>query len=613
MITRSQIGGAEELEGVDRGGALPRGREGTATYEEPTRGSWLGERNHTERRKPRRGFAEPPAGHRGLRHLRLRLAAPSVGVALVLVITPLVPAYAATTVTFADSNLESAARVALSKPAGDVTEADMATLTSLDATSQGIGDLDGLQYATNLTNLDLSDNQITDLTPLSGLTNLTDLDLSGNQIATITPVLGLKSLATLGLGGNQISDVVPVASLTDLNRLDLSDNKITTVTVLGALRPGTADVAHNWLDVSAGSAAMAVIDGWLGNGASVAYLPQGRITTCVVSTTSKTIGYAAKTAIAGTLSDSGTADRVGGCSVRLQSSSDGTTFKDTTASYATTPEGTFAFTVTPTTKAYYRVIFAGSGYYYLASTSPTVCFTPRVYLSTPAAPSTAYRSRAFASYAYLKQRHTAGTYPVRLQCYRLERQSGGTYKWILRKTVSAKAANYSTYTKVTAAVALPYSGRWRIRAYHAADSLNAATYSSYRYLSVEDRRIEAAIRWARARLGSHTWDHYCMRFVNDCYERGAGATVYRYRTAKQAADALHAAAHPSTNAPRGTYVFYHSIHGGVDLGHVGISLGNGTMISDNGSEGVCIKPMKYGLRYIGWAVPPISPRITDWD
>lgn len=178
MITRSQIGGAEELEGVDRGGALPRGREGTATYEEPTRGSWLGERNHTERRKPRRGFAEPPAGHRGLRHLRLRLAAPSVGVALVLVITPLVPAYAATTVTFADSNLESAARVALSKPAGDVTEADMATLTSLDATSQGIGDLDGLQYATNLTNLDLSDNQITDLTPLSGLTNLTDLDLS---------------------------------------------------------------------------------------------------------------------------------------------------------------------------------------------------------------------------------------------------------------------------------------------------------------------------------------------------------------------------------------------------------------------------------------------------
>ena len=55
------------------------------------------------------------------------------------------------------------------------------------------------------------------------------------------------------------------------------------------------------------------------------------------------------------------------------------------------------------------------------------------------------------------------------------------------------------------------------------------------------------------------------------------------------------------------------MHGATDLGHVGISLGNGTMISDNGSGGVCIKPIIYGLRYIGWAAPPISPRITDWD
>jgi hypothetical protein len=37
---------------------------------------------------------------------------------------------------------------------------------------------------------------------------------------------------------------------------------------------------------------------------------------------------------------------------------------------------------------------------------------------------------------------------------------------------------------VTAKVSLPYAGKWRIRAYHAADSKNAATYSGYRYLSV---------------------------------------------------------------------------------------------------------------------------------
>ena len=98
----------------------------------------------------------------------------------------------------------------------------------------------------------------------------------------------------------------------------------------------------------------------------------------------------------------------------------------------------------------------------LASTSPGICLTPRVFLATPTAPSTAYRSRAFGSHAYLKLRHTAGTYPVKLLCYRRERQSDGTYTWVLRKTVSAKAVDYSTYTKVTASVTLPYSGSWRV-------------------------------------------------------------------------------------------------------------------------------------------------------
>ena len=77
-----------------------------------------------------------------------------------------------------------------------------------------------------------------------------------------------------------------------------------------------------------------------------------------------------------------------------------------------------------------------------------------------------------------------GTYPVKLQCYLKQRQSNGTYRWVLRKTVSARAADSSTYTKVTGKFSLPNAGKWRIRAYHAADSKNAATYSSYRYLSV---------------------------------------------------------------------------------------------------------------------------------
>jgi cell wall-associated NlpC family hydrolase len=113
-------------------------------------------------------------------------------------------------------------------------------------------------------------------------------------------------------------------------------------------------------------------------------------------------------------------------------------------------------------------------------------------------------------------------------------------------------------------------------------------------------------------LGSHGWDHYCLRFVGDAYTSGSHASVHRYETAKQAADALHAAARPNTDAPRGAWVFYHSMHGSTDLGHVGISLGDGTMINDNGGEGVRIMSIAHTAHYIGWAAPPLSPPITDW-
>jgi photosystem II stability/assembly factor-like uncharacterized protein len=208
----------------------------------------------------------------------------------------------------------------------------------------------------------------------------------------------------------------------------------------------------------------------------------GRATICALAKKSATIGYGAKTTVSGTLTDS--AMGVRGCGVVLQSSSDGKTFTNTGSPHTTGAGGAFKFTVAPTTKTYYRVSFAGSGNYYVASASATICLTPRVYLSTPTAPATAYRSRTFTSVTYLKPLHRAATYPAKLQCYRNEKQRSGTYKWVLRKTVAAKAVDYSTYTKVTAKVSLPYAGKWRIRAYHAADSKNAATYSGYRYLSV---------------------------------------------------------------------------------------------------------------------------------
>jgi photosystem II stability/assembly factor-like uncharacterized protein len=207
-------------------------------------------------------------------------------------------------------------------------------------------------------------------------------------------------------------------------------------------------------------------------------------TTCALTKKSGTISYAAKTTITGTLKVAGTTMGLRGCYAQLQSSSNGSTYVNAGAPRMTAAGGAFSFTVAPTTKTYYRVKFAGSGNFYQAATSAKIYLIPRVYLTAPSAPSVAYRYRAFTSTALLKPRHTARTYAVKLQCYRYERQRNGTYKWVLRKTVSAKAANYSSYTKVAARFSLPSAGKWRVRAYHAADTKNAVTYSTYRYLRV---------------------------------------------------------------------------------------------------------------------------------
>jgi hypothetical protein len=226
--------------------------------------------------------------------------------------------------------------------------------------------------------------------------------------------------------------------------------------------------------------ASTLVDAGIYRYAQVAQQP----TTCTLTKKSGTISYGAKTTITGTLKVAGTTMGLRGCYAQLQYSSNGSTFVNAGAPRMTAAGGAFSFTVAPTTKTFYRVTFAGSGGYYQAANSAKIYLIPRVYLTAPTAPSVAYRNRAFTSTALLKPRHTARTYAVKLQCYRYERQRNGTYKWVLRKTISAKAANYSSYTKVAARLSLPSAGKWRLRAYHAADTKNAVTYSSYRYLRV---------------------------------------------------------------------------------------------------------------------------------
>jgi hypothetical protein len=112
------------------------------------------------------------------------------------------------------------------------------------------------------------------------------------------------------------------------------------------------------------------------------------------------------------------------------------------------------------------------------SSSRTV--TPKAYVRTPIAPTTMSTAKSYSVYGYLKPRHTSGTSPVRI--YK-ERYSNG--KWYAYGYVSAKASNYSSYSKYSVSMRLTKTGRWRLRAYHA-DTGHAASWSSgFDYVTVK--------------------------------------------------------------------------------------------------------------------------------
>ncbi len=111
---------------------------------------------------------------------------------------------------------------------------------------------------------------------------------------------------------------------------------------------------------------------------------------------------------------------------------------------------------------------------------------PKTYVSNPIAPSKISRRRYYTVYGYLKPRHSAGGYPVRI--YKWRQTASG--RWKSYGYVYGKARDYTasgrTYTKYARAIRLPYAGRWRLRAYTPADSLHAATWSGgYDYVRVK--------------------------------------------------------------------------------------------------------------------------------
>jgi hypothetical protein len=105
---------------------------------------------------------------------------------------------------------------------------------------------------------------------------------------------------------------------------------------------------------------------------------------------------------------------------------------------------------------------------------------PKVYLTRPSfGRTTLAYGKSFSAKGYLRPRHAARSYPVKIFAYRYQ---GG--KYVYKASYKAKASDYSTYTKYAASIKLLSRGKWRLRAYHPADTRNAATYSTFRYVTV---------------------------------------------------------------------------------------------------------------------------------
>ena len=202
-------------------------------------------------------------------------------------------------------------------------------------------------------------------------------------------------------------------------------------------------------------------------------------------TSPTTSGFSGPATVSGSLKTA-TGAALAGRNVDIASSIDGKKTWKALATAVTLSTGAFSKAVAPTVKTYYRATFAGNATNASAAAIAVSAILPRVYLTTPSAPTTAVHAHAFTSVGYLRPYHGVGSYPVTIQCCRYERQSNGTYRWILRRNVAAKAYYYvSTTTRYVGSISLPYAGKWAIRAYHAADSSNAATYSTFHFLTAK--------------------------------------------------------------------------------------------------------------------------------
>jgi hypothetical protein len=126
--------------------------------------------------------------------------------------------------------------------------------------------------------------------------------------------------------------------------------------------------------------------------------------------------------------------------------------------------------------------------------------------------------------------------------------------------------------------------------------------------------VERAVDWALARRGDPSYALRCLAFVEDAFERSNDIEVFGGDSAAESA-ALYRPRRfdPSRPPPAGALVFYDArgpLDGVVqDWGHVGLSLGDGTVV--HAWDVVRVddaRDVEHLLPATGWS----APRLIGW-
>ena len=125
-----------------------------------------------------------------------------------------------------------------------LSTSELAAVTEIDCSNQGISDLTGIEYFTNLTVLHCSHNQLT-LLDISKNTNLTELLCQMNQLTSLD-VSNCINLKKLRCENNQLTSL-DVRNDTMLNELKCYNNQLSSLDLSDNTWLDLLDCSNNWL------------------------------------------------------------------------------------------------------------------------------------------------------------------------------------------------------------------------------------------------------------------------------------------------------------------------------------------------------------------------------